>query len=59
MFLMLPMTSVSSPHRIESIIDIVNLISNSILEDTCPDYTMYELNLRSSFMKTEGSHKSD
>ena len=48
---MLPMTSVSSPHRLESSIDVSNMISNIILEDAYPEYTLYDQNLKNSFMK--------
>ncbi len=42
MYLMLPITTVSFPHRIQSQVDMVNYICTNILEDSYPEYTLYE-----------------
>ena len=55
MFLLLPITTVSTPQRMASLIDISNYIGTLILEDNYPDYSMYDQNAKKLFLQEDGS----
>ena len=55
MYLMLPITTVNFPHRIQSQVDMANYICSLILEDKYPEYTLYDKEVRKMFLQEPSS----
>ena len=51
MYVVLPFTTVNCPHKLPSLVDLSNYVCMNILEDTFPDYTMFDHAVKKLFKK--------